>query len=147
MTISKKMDPEGWNRFIETPEMDEQAAWEELLKNTDCSKRAAEALRIGTPALERLIVLCEQSQSGQTHKIATFLGACWNGRRHFNLYDLRAVSRAFSDDMLLVLDVLRWGSVAFECVVPDGNARIIGILEKWHMYDKDENGQTIVLHE
>jgi hypothetical protein len=100
--------------------MGQQALNEAIAKLVEDKKRAKEALKKGAPALERLLVACEQGSSGQPRKIAQFLGSCWNGHRHFDLFELRAVDTVFSDDMLLVLDVLRWGEVAIEKIVPSG---------------------------
>ena len=128
-----------------TPQMGQQALNEAIAQLVEDKRRGKDALKNGAPALERLIVACEQGVSGQRRKIAKFLGACWNGHRHFDLFELRAVDTVFSDDMLLVLDVLRWGEVALANIVSNGDARIVSILKSTGMYGEGQRGQAIAL--
>jgi hypothetical protein len=121
-------------------------SFEEAMKEVLAGENlAAEALKLGAPALERLLVVAEKGSSGQCKRIARFIGACWNGSRHFDLYDLRAVDRKFSDDMLLVLDLLRWGQIAIERTIANGDKRIEAMLTAWGMCGEDQSGQAILI--
>lgn len=110
----------------------------------DFESRGRAATAAAAQALARLLELAETRESGQVRHIAAFLGAAWNGSRHFDLYALRAVDVAISDDMLAVLDGLRWGKLAIGDLVPRGDARIQAALESWGMYGDGQTGQPIV---
>jgi hypothetical protein len=105
--------------------------------------RSADATEKGAVAFGRLLALAETRDSGQIEKVAAFIGACWNGKRHFDLFDLRAVDAVIGDDMLAVLEALRWGQRAIENMVPEGNRRIVDMLTAWGMYGRGQAGQFI----
>ena len=46
-------------------------------------------------------------------------------------YELRAVDVAISDDMLCCLDALRWAKADLHKLVPDGEKRVLRVLERW----------------
>lgn len=110
-------------------------------------QRAIAATRTGAQALGRLLDLAETRQSGQIERIALFLGSVWNGARHFDLYELRMLDVAISDDMLAVLDALRWGRIGIGDLVPRGNARIQAVLTAWGMFGPGQTGQVIASRE
>lgn len=107
-------------------------------------ERAVAATAAGRDALRRLLGLAETRESGQIETVAKFLGACWNGNRHFDFYDLRALDREISDDMLTVLDSLRWGRVGIGELVTGAEARIEQILRACGMYGPGQTGQAVV---
>ena len=109
--------------------------------------RATEATNKGVPALERLLSLAETRRSGQIERIASFLGAVWNGKRHFDLYDLRALDVEIIDDMLAVLDALRWAKLSVGEMVPNGDRRIEDVLTSWRMFGADQRGQFICVRD
>jgi len=109
--------------------------------------RATAATAAGAQALARLLTLAETRDSGQIQRVALFLGASWNGCRYFDFYDLRALDVAISDDMLAVLDALRWAKVAIEDLVPDGHGRIRTIVAAWGTYGPDQTGPFICIRE
>ena len=49
----------------------------------------------------------------------------------FDLFELRAVDEAISDDMLLCIDALRWGQSDLHSLVPDGDRRVRAMIEQW----------------
>lgn len=106
--------------------------------------RALAATRKGAVAFNRLLEMAEQRDSGQIHRIALFIGGCWNGRRHFDLFDLRGLDEAIGDDMLAVLDALRWGYADIGRMIEGGDARIEAMLARWGMYGGEQTGQAIV---
>jgi hypothetical protein len=111
------------------------------------ASRASAATGKGAQSLERLLHVAETRQSGQIERIASFLGGVWNGKRHFDLYDLRALDVEISDDMLAVLDALRWAKVGIGDMVPNGDRRIEAVLTAWGMYGADQAGQFICVRD
>jgi hypothetical protein len=114
-------------------------------KQAERASRADIATSNATRALARLIDLAETRDSGQIQCIALFLGAVWNGARHFDLYELRGLDVEISDDMLAVLDGLRWKRLEIGDMVPNGDRRIEGILTAWGMFGADQTGQIIAV--
>lgn len=49
----------------------------------------------------------------------------------FDLFELRAVDIAISNDMLCCLDALRWGRADLHTVIADGDARVRAVIERW----------------
>lgn len=94
--------------------------------------RAREAQAAGAHAFARLLALAETRQSGQIHRIARFLASTYNGEIFpFDLFELRAVDVAISDDMLACLDALRWGKADLHKLVPDGEPRVRAVIADW----------------
>jgi hypothetical protein len=118
-----------------------------LAQMQDYAARATEATTKGVTALGRLLTLAETRQSGQIEHIASFLGAVWNGKRHFDLYELRALDVAISDDMLAVLDALRWAKLSVGDMVPSGDLRIEAVLTAWGMFGPEQTGQFICVRD
>ena len=96
------------------------------------ASRADESTRKGVQAFARLLHLAEQRSSGQIVRVAAFIAATYNGDA-FKLdpFELRAVDIAISDDMLLCIDTLRWGRADLCALVPDGNARVRSVIDRW----------------
>ena len=93
---------------------------------------ASLALRLATPAFEELLHLAESNDSGQIPRIAKFIAATYNGRVHtFDLFELRCLDVAVSNKMLICLDCLRWGNSDLFRLVPNGDARVRAVIEKW----------------
>ena len=94
--------------------------------------RKGEATAKGGHAYQRLLQLAETRDSGQVHRIALFIAASYNGEAFpFDLFELRAVDEAISDDMMLCIDALRWGQADLYRLVPDGDRRVKAVIEKW----------------
>ena len=86
----------------------------------------------GGQAFLRLLTLAETRDSGQVRRIALFLAATYNGEAFpFDLFELRAVDEAISDDMMLCIDALRWGQADLFGLVPDGDRRVRAMIDKW----------------
>jgi hypothetical protein len=99
---------------------------------TQFDDRSRQATQAGAQAFARLLKLAEERESGQISRIARFLAATYNGDAFkFDLFELRAVDIAISDDMLSCLDALRWGRADLQTLVPDGDARVRAIIERW----------------
>ena len=65
-------------------------------------------------------------------RVAAFLAATFNGESFpLDLYELRAVDIAISDDMLICIDALRWAKADLHTLVPDGEKRVRRVLETW----------------
>ncbi|HSW23134.1 MAG TPA: hypothetical protein VLJ62_10225 [Burkholderiaceae bacterium] len=96
------------------------------------ANRADDATRKGTQAFARLLQLAETRDSGQIARIARFIAATYNGQTFpMDPFELRAVDIAISDDMLCCLDALRWGRADLYTLVPDGDARVRGVIDRW----------------
>jgi hypothetical protein len=105
-------------------------AFEVELALSDARSREAEPA--GVRAFARLLELAEQRDSGQIRRIAQFLAATYNGQVfQFDLFDLRCVDIAISDNMLTCLDALRWGRADLYALVPDGDARVRSVIDRW----------------
>lgn len=48
-----------------------------------------------------------------------------------DLFELRAVDIAISNDMLCCLDALRWGRADLHTLIPDGDARVRAVIARW----------------
>lgn len=106
---------------------------------TEHARRAATAQSAAAQAFERLLCQAESRDSGQIRRIAAFLASTFNGDAFpFDLFELRAVDVAISDDMLLCLDALRWGKADLYKLVPDGEKRVLKVLELWGIQWPDE---------
>ena len=94
--------------------------------------RSADATRKGAQAFARLLQLAETRDSGQIRRIARFIAVSYNGDV-FKLdpFELRAVDIEISDDMLCCLDALRWGRADLHTLIPDGDARVRAVIERW----------------
>jgi hypothetical protein len=94
--------------------------------------RKGEATSKGGHAFQRLLHLAETRDSGQIRRIARFIAATYNGEAFaFDLFDLRTVDEAISDDMLLCIDALRWGRCDLHSLVPDGDRRVRPVIDQW----------------
>jgi hypothetical protein len=99
---------------------------------TQFDARSRQATEAAAQAFARLLKLAEERESGQIPCIARFLAATYNGQAfQFDLFELRAVDVAISDDMLCCLDALRWARADLHTLVPDGDARVRAVIECW----------------
>jgi hypothetical protein len=94
--------------------------------------RSERATREAAPAFARLLMLAEERDSGQIVRVVRFLAATYDGQAYpLDLFELRAVDVAISDDMLCCLDALRWGHADLHTLVPDGDARVRAVIDRW----------------
>jgi hypothetical protein len=99
---------------------------------TQFDTRSREATQAGAQAFARLLKLAEERDSGQIPRIARFLAATYNGEAfQLDLFELRAVDIAISNDMLCCLDALRWGRADLHTLLPNGDARVRAVIESW----------------
>ena len=99
---------------------------------TDYRHRATEAQAKAAQAYARLLALAEQRNSGQIERVARFLASTVNGQAFpFDVYQLRALDIAISDDMLCCLGALRWGKADLHTLVPNGEKRVLRVLDAW----------------
>ena len=95
-------------------------------------QRAKLAQAQAAQAYGRLLAIAETRDSGQVRRVAQFLASTYNGQAFpFDLFELRAVDLAISDDMLVCLDALRWGKADLFKLVPDGDKRVRDVIELW----------------
>jgi hypothetical protein len=101
----------------------QQAHWDE---------RARAAQAAAAQAYARLLDLAEKRSSGQIRHIAQFLASTFNGQAFpLDLFELRTVDVEIADDMLTCIDALRWGKADLYKLVPDGERRVLAVLELW----------------
>ncbi|MCX2865533.1 hypothetical protein OOZ63_27295 [Paucibacter sp. PLA-PC-4] len=100
-------------------------------KIADCDARSRQATHAGAQAFAWLLSLAEERDSGQIVRVARFLAEIYNGQVFaLDPFELRAVDIAISDDMLSCLDALRWGRADLHTLIPDGGARVRGVMER-----------------
>ncbi len=94
--------------------------------------RSRASTATGAQAYARLLRLAEERDSGQIARVVRFLAATYNGQAFpLDLFELRAVDVAISDDMLQCLDALRWGRADLHTLVPDGDRRLQAVITRW----------------
>lgn len=105
-------------------------AFDTLLDAHD--SRSREATQAGALVFARLLALAEQLDSGQIARVVRMLASLYNGQAFpMDPYELRAVDVEISDDVLCCLDALRWGRADLHTLVPDGNARMLAVIDRW----------------
>lgn len=103
-----------------------------LAELTAQEERAKAAQALAAQAYARLLTLAEHTDSGQIRRVVNFLASTFNGQAFpYDLYELRCVDVAISDDMLLCLDALRWAKADLHTLVPKGEQRVLRVLEDW----------------
>jgi hypothetical protein len=101
--------------------------------------RSLQATQAGAPAYGSLLRLAEERDSGQIPRVARFLAATYNGQAFpLDLFELRAVDIAISNDMLCCLDALRWGRADLHTLIPDGDARVLAVIDRWGLRWPDD---------
>ena len=97
-----------------------------------CEARSLQVTQAGARAFARLLKLAEERDSGQIPRIARFLAATYDGQAfQLDPFDLLSVDLAISDDMLCCLDALRWSRADLHTLIPDGDARVRAVIERW----------------
>lgn len=100
----------------------------------DWAERAQRAQSAAAQAYERLVTLSERNSTGQARRVAYFLASTFDGQTFpLDLFELRAVDIAISDDMLVCLDALRWGKLDLYKLIPDGYDRIMQMCVAWNI--------------
>ena len=111
----------------------------EIVEIAESDARSRESTQAGAQAFARLLTLAEERNSGQIVRIARFLAACYNGQAFpIDLFELRAVDIAISSDMLRCMDALRWSRADLHTLIPDGDARVRAVIERWGLRWTDE---------
>jgi hypothetical protein len=96
------------------------------------AERAQKAQAAAAQSFERLLSLAESSETGQARRVARFLASSFDGQTFpYDLFELRTVDVAISDDMLICLDALRWAKADLYKLVPDGYGRILRMCNAW----------------
>ncbi len=96
--------------------------------------RSIQAQAKAAHAYLRLVELAERSDTGQARHVARFLAGTYNGERYpFDLFNLRMLDVALSDDALACIDALRWGLADLYKLLPDGERRIAAVITNWEL--------------
>jgi len=105
---------------------------EPIARFAEFELRSRDATAKGAQAYARLLSVAEREDSGQVRRVAQFIASTYNGRAFpFDVYELRPVDIAISDDMLLCLDALRWARADLHTLVPDGEERVQAVIRHW----------------
>lgn len=91
--------------------------------------RSHEATERALAAFDRLLRVAEESHAYGARPVADFIAAVWEDQP-LRPSALRAVGGELGDDMLAVLDGLRYGRLAFAQHVTGGPRRVVRLLEK-----------------
>ncbi len=104
----------------------------QLAREREWEARAQQAQAKAAQAYLRLVELAERSDTGQARRVARFLASTFNGEAYpFDLFELRALDVALSDDALTCIDALRWGRADLYKLLPDGEHRIAALITSW----------------
>lgn len=104
----------------------------QLAREREWEARAQQVQAKAAQAYLRLVELAERSDTGQARRVARFLASTYNGEAYpFDLFDLRVLDVALSDDALVCIDALRWGRADLYTLIPDGDARVRAVIELW----------------
>lgn len=85
----------------------------------------------GIQAFERLLDLAETRDSGQIERIAQFLAWVWGVKKEISCDFLMSLDRAIGDDMLAVLQAIRWNRISVAYLAVNGHKRIPEALHDW----------------
>jgi hypothetical protein len=131
----RKENDVNLSKRLDSLSIDRTALFAELrAKDAEWQRRATEVQAQAAHAYARLIELAETSDTGQASRIANFVASTFNGRAFpFDLFELRSLDVAIGDDMLLCLDALRWAKADLYKLVPDGEARVKGVIKAWNL--------------
>ena len=106
----------------------------QLAREQEWEARAQQVQAKAAQAYLRLVELAERSDTGQARRVARFLASTFNGERYpFDLFELRVLDVALSDDALVCIDALRWGKADLYKRLPDGERRIAAVITSWEI--------------
>ena len=91
-----------------------------------------------------MLQLAERGASGQAGHVTRFIAATYDSQDgRYDLFDLRAVDVAISDDMLICLDALRWARADLHTLVADGEARVQAVIRRWGVSRSDGSAHQV----
>ena len=91
--------------------------------------RSYEATERALAAFDRLLRVAEESQACSARQVGDFIAAVWEDQP-LRPSALRAVGGDLGDDMLAVLDGLRYGRIALAQHVTGGPGRVMRLLDR-----------------
>ena len=115
-----------------TDQVDQVGTLTERARMIDFEVSSHTATEKACDAFDRLLKLAETRDSGQIRRIARFLAASW-GSQLFELQDLRSLDQEIGDDMLAVMDGIRYGRVAVFDMAKDAGERVPAVLKLWDL--------------
>lgn len=113
-----------------TKEVDHESTTKLRAKLMDTELKGYLAREKGYESFERLIHMAETRNSGQIERVAKFIGACWDDHG-FCPCDLRSLDQQIGDDMLAVLDAIRYGRIAVYEMADNATSRVPALLRLW----------------
>lgn len=114
---------------------DEAGTNEMHQENTEFEIAQYAATRNGIQAFERLMHLAETRRSGQIQSIAQFLAGVWGADPGLKLESLKGVDKSIGDDMVAVLNAIRWNQMPVLNLGIDSRNRVPAALRSWGYKD------------
>jgi len=119
-------------KFLANSEETQAEFEKQLAREQEWEARAQQVQGKAAQAYLNLIELAERSDTGQARRVARFLASTYNGERYpFDLFDLRGLDVALSDEAIICIDALRWGRADLYKLLPDGARRIADLIISW----------------
>ena len=115
-----------------TDKIDQVGTLKELARQVNHEMAGFAATEKACDAFERLLYLSETRDSGQIRRVAQFLAAAW-GTKNFELHALRSLDAEIGNDMLAVMDGIRYGRVAVCDMAEDASERVPAVLKIWEL--------------
>ena len=109
-----------------------------LIHALDSLSRAPRCHRHGAQAFARLLDWPSSATRARSSRGAVHRRHLQRAAFAFDLFDLRALDIEISDDMLRCLDALRWARADLYTLVPDGDARVRSVIDRWGLQWPDD---------
>lgn len=110
---------------------DEASPQKTRAKDCDSEIDSYNATYIAFEAFERLLTLAETRDGGQISRVVQFLAWVWGAHPGFKLDNLKSLDRSIGDDMLMVLNAIRWSRVSVHDMAMNDADRVSKALQDW----------------
>lgn len=116
-----------------TKTLNVDATLKQRAKLTESVIRGHLATKLGCAAFTRLLGMAETRDSGQIRWIALFLHSIWNSTpdNRYSFQNLRGLDMEIGDDMLAVIDAIRWGEIPVDSMADNLKQRMPKMLCAW----------------
>lgn len=112
-------------------QIDEDGTAEMKVKHRQCEVMAYNATGLGVMAFERLLHLIETRRSGQIERTAEFLAWAWGAEPSLKREFLMSLDRQIADDMVAVLEAMRWNRWSVPDLAVNARSRVPQALQQW----------------
>lgn len=105
-------------------------------ERSEAAVRSHKATVSGRAAFERLLNMTESCSSGQIEIIAKFLWSTWHRsvESRFDIFELRSLDTEISDDMIAVMDAIRWKEIPMSSFAENLRSRMSAMAEGWGIF-------------